>query len=75
MDIYVKELETVVLVKVTGKLAADLPENQDWVSFLSRDRRRVGDEIDLKPKDKFGQHACALMEVTTAIPVDTPTTT
>ena len=48
-----RELRDEILLKEVGRLRAGLPDNEDWVDFLGKRRRRVGSTLFTQPKSKF----------------------
>ena len=53
LDIILKELAERILVKVTGNMCPD--KESAWIPFVGRERRRVGNKILMRVKDKFVQ--------------------
>ena len=61
-----RELRDEILLKEVGRLRAGLPENEDWVDFLGKRRRRVGSTLFTRPKSKFVAGAAAMLGLTGA---------
>ena len=69
------KLEQSVMCVVNGKLAADQPvDNDNWCTFLGKVRRRVGNRLESKVKEKFVLKAAEVLDLMEANPVQSPTT-